>query len=321
MAIPWTREDLAGHREAREHGERAVAIPARRSRDWFGPAGLARTPFQPPYNSHPSMIQPEAHSISGPRGPVAYERWGGGPPLLLLAGLGSRARLWGELPRLLADRFTVLAPDNRGVGGSRGGEAFTLEGAADDAALVLADADAATAGVIGVSMGGLVACQLAIRHPERVERLVVASCGARLTPAHRRVLRFFEIAFTRLEPAEAAEAFMTFAFGASFADRFPGFVDQAAKLWTLDPEDRPGALQQLAQLKAGWDLRADLAGIACPTLVLAGEHDPLVAPAATRELAAAIPAARYREVPHAAHSVLAEGGAVLLAEVIEFLTT
>jgi len=79
--------------------------------------------------------QPVAKSVAGPRGAVGYERWGDAAPLLLLAGLGSRARLWGELPRLLSDRFTVLAPDNRGVGGSRGGDPFSLEGAADDAAL------------------------------------------------------------------------------------------------------------------------------------------------------------------------------------------
>ena len=99
---------------------------------------------------------PQHATIAGPRGPIAYERWGGGPPLLLLAGLGSRARLWGELPRLLADRFTVLAPDNRGVGGSRGGETFTLAGAADDAAA--GDRRRrlrAPPGCVGVSMGGL----------------------------------------------------------------------------------------------------------------------------------------------------------------------
>ena len=264
---------------------------------------------------------PQRATIAGPRGPIAYERRGVGPPLLLLAGLGSRARLWGELPRLLADRFTVLAPDNRGVGGSRGGERFTLAGAADDAAAVIADGGFAVAGVVGVSMGGLVACQLAVRRPAAVNRLVVASCAARLTPSHRRVMRFFEIAFTRLDPAEAAEAFMAFAFASAFADKYPSFVDQAAKLWTLDPDDRPGALQQLAALQGGWDMRAGLAAVACPTLVLAGEHDPLVAAAATRELAAAIPEARYREVPGAAHSVLAEGGGVLLNEVVEFLST
>jgi 3-oxoadipate enol-lactonase len=265
--------------------------------------------------------QPESRTISGPRGPIAYERWGGGPPLLLLAGLGSRARLWGELPRLLADRFTVLAPDNRGVGGSRGGDPFTLEGSGDDAALAIADAGFAGAGVIGVSMGGLIACQLAVRHPGTVQRLVVASCGARLTPSHARVLRFFELAFTRLVPEEAAQALMAFAFASTFADAYPGFVDQATRLWTLDPEDRPGALTQLEHLKRGWDLRSQLAGIACPTLALAGELDPLAPAVSTRELAAAIPEARYREVPGAAHSVLAEGGSALLNEVIEFLCT
>jgi pimeloyl-ACP methyl ester carboxylesterase len=235
--------------------------------------------------------------------------------------LGSRARLWGEFPRLLSERFTVLAPDNRGVGGSRGGDPFTLEGSADDAALVLADAAFSASGVIGVSMGGLIACQLAVRHPDSVQRLVVASCAARLTASHTRVLRFFELAFTRLAPEEAAQALMAFAFASTFADRYPGFVDQATRLWTLDPEDRPGALAQLAHLKTGWDLRLQLAGIACPTLVLAGELDPLAPAASTRELAAAIPEAHYREVPGAAHSVLAEGGSALLTEIIEFLST
>ncbi|MGD1147515.1 MAG: alpha/beta hydrolase [Thermoanaerobaculaceae bacterium] len=259
--------------------------------------------------------------VRGPRGPVAYERWGEGAPLLLLAGLGSRARLWGELPRLLSHRYTVLAPDNRGVGGSREGAPFTIEGAADDAVLVLADSGFRAAGVIGVSMGGLIACGMAVRHPDAVERLVAVSCAARLTPSHRRVMRFFEIAFTRLDQAEAAEAFMAFAFGSAFSDRFPGFVDQAARLWTLDPEDLPGALAQLEHLKGGWDLRPRLAAIGCPALVLAGELDPIVPAAATRELAAVIPEARYREVAGAAHSVLAEGGSALLNEVIEFLST
>lgn len=267
------------------------------------------------------MREFEVRTVEGPRGPVAYERWGQGPALLLLAGLGSRARLWGELPRVLSDRFTVLAPDNRGVGGSRTGEPFSLESAADDAALVLAAAGAETAGVVGVSMGGLIACHLAARHPAAVDRLVVASCASRLTSHHRRVLRFFELAFTRLAPAEAAEALMAFAFAGSFADRYPGFVDQAARLWTLDPEDLPGALQHVRHLQGGWDLRPLATAITSPTLVVAGELDPIVPAALTRELAVAIPEARFREVPGAAHSVLAEGGAALLNEIIEHLST
>ena len=269
-----------------------------------------------------STASPRLEVVDGPRGPIAYERWdGSGPPLLLIAGLASRARLWGELPRLLADRFTVLAPDNRGVGGSRGGAPFSPAGNADDVAAVIAHAGFRSASVLGVSMGGLIACLVAIRHPAAVERLVVASCAIRLTPSHLRVLRFFELALTRMPPPEAAEAFMAFAFSARFADRYPGFVDQASRLWTIEPDDLPGALTQVAALRAGWDIRPELAALDCPTLVLAGEVDPIVPAAATRELAAAIPGARYREVPGAAHSVLAEGGAGLLNEVIEFLQT
>ncbi len=116
-----------------------------------------------------SPERPLHEVVQSPRGPIAYERWGSGPPLLLIAGLASRARLWGELPRLLADRFTVLAPDNRGVGGSREGAPFTPDGAADDCVSVIADAGFRSASVLGVSMGGVIACLTATRHPETVD--------------------------------------------------------------------------------------------------------------------------------------------------------
>ncbi|MEW6337026.1 MAG: alpha/beta fold hydrolase [Acidobacteriota bacterium] len=268
----------------------------------------------------PASLTPHLERVRGPRGPVGYERWGAaGAPLLLLAGLGSCARLWGDLPRLLARRFTVLAPDNRGVGRSREGEQFTLAGAAEDAALVIGHAGFQSAAVLGVSMGGLIACHMAGTRPGQVSRLVAASCGASLTSSHRRVLRFFELCLTRMAPAEAAASLMTFTFAPGFADRYPGFVDQAAALWAPDPDDVPGALAQVRHLAEGWDLRQVAAAIACPTLVLAGQLDPLVPVAATRDLAATIPGARCREVPGAAHSVLAEGGPALLDEVLEFL--
>jgi len=260
-----------------------------------------------------------AGSIVGPRGPLAYQLAGEGPGVALVAGLGSTARLWGELPALLARRCTVVTVDNRGVGGSRHGAPFTLDGAADDLALLVETLQLEPIALLGVSMGGLVAVRTAARHGDRVRRLVAVSCGVRSTPSHQRILRFFELALTRLTPTEAAEAFMAFAFGAAFADAYPGFVEVAARLWAPDPEDVPGALAQLAHLKAGFDLVDDAGAIVCPTLVIAGALDPIVPAAASRELAVAIPGARYREVANAAHSVLAEGGPHLLEEVLDFL--
>lgn len=257
--------------------------------------------------------------IAGPRGPIGYQLAGQGPALALLAGLGSTARLWGELVVLLARRYTVVAMDNRGVGGSRGGEPFTLTGAADDLAHLARHLGFATLAVLGVSMGGLVAVRAAARHPTLVHRLVAASCGLRSTPSHTRVLRFFELALTRLSPSEAAEVLMAFAFSSTFADAYPGFVDQAARLWAPEPADLPGALGQLAHLRAGFDLGEDAGAVTCPTLVIAGALDPIVPAAASRELASAIPGAAFREIPAAAHSVLAEGGAQLLEDLLAFL--
>jgi pimeloyl-ACP methyl ester carboxylesterase len=246
------------------------------------------------------------HSIVGPRGDIAFEVWGDGPPLLLLVGL--------------ADRFTVVAMENRGMGGSRNGLPFTLEGTADDAALVLDHLALGRGRVLGVSMGGLIACHLAARHPQRVHRLVAASCTSHMTPSVSRVLRFFELVLDRLPLVATGEALMAFAFAAAFADRYPGFVDEAARLWAPDPEDLPGARAQLAHLQEGWDLRPTGAAISCPTLVIAGALDPIMPAITTRELASSIPGAHYREVPGAAHSVLAEGGSGLLGEVVDFLS-
>ncbi len=257
--------------------------------------------------------------IAGPRGPIGYQLVGQGPALALLAGLGSTARLWGELVGMLARRCTVVAIDNRGVGGSRGGGPFTLTGAADDLAHLARHLSLARLSVLGVSMGGLVAVRAAARHPTLVHRLVAVSCGLRSTPSHSRVLRFFELALTRLSPAEAAEALMAFAFSSTFADAYPGFVDRAARLWSPDSADLPGALDQLTHLRAGFDLGEDARTVTCPTLVIAGGLDPIVPAAATRELAGAIPGAMYRELPAAAHSVLAEGGPQLLEEILTFL--
>ncbi|MFN3414391.1 MAG: alpha/beta fold hydrolase, partial [Thermoanaerobaculum sp.] len=89
-------------------------------------------------------------------------------------------------------------------------------------------------------------------------------------------------------------------------------------LYSLPPEDLPGALTQLAHLRQGWDLRPILGHIRCPAMVIAGELDPLVSATYTQEIAQALPNARFRLVPAAAHSVLAEGGSELLQEIISF---
>jgi 3-oxoadipate enol-lactonase len=258
-------------------------------------------------------------SVVGPRGRVGWLELGEGPPLLLVAGLGSTRAVWGDLPSLLARRFTVLAVDNRGVGASRDGLPFTLDGAAEELLFVLDESGNREAALLGASMGGVVALATALRAPARVSRLVAVSCAAHLSPHGRRMLGLLRDLLRYLPPARVGEALMTLAFAPPAHRRMAGFVSQAAALYGLDPADVPGALLQVEHLLAGWDLRPQLPRLALPTLVLAGRRDPVVAPEDTAELARAIPGAELVEVSDAAHSLLAEGGRELLERVTSFL--
>lgn len=260
------------------------------------------------------------HVFDGPRGSIGWGETGDGPPLVLLAGLGSTRAIWGELPRLLGRRFTVLAPDNRGVGASRGGDPFTLAGAAADLVCLLDHRGLERVHLLGASMGGLVAVLTALEAPDRVSRLVALSCAGHLSTHGRRLLEVLHDLLLHLPASRVGHALMTLAFAPPAHESMPGFICDAASLYGPDPADVPGALAQVEHLLDGWDLRPRLAGLALPTLVVAGLRDPVVAPEDTAELALLIPGAERLDLPHAAHSVLAEGGGVVLDRVLTFLT-
>jgi 3-oxoadipate enol-lactonase len=168
-------------------------------------------------------------------------------------------------------------------------------------------------------MGGLIAMSLAIRAPDRIRSLVVASAAARLTPHGRRSLSLMRDLVTHLPARRVGRALMSLTFAPPFQTRFPGFVDEAAALYGLDPDDVPGALGQLEHLLDGWDLRQGLGAAPAPTLAVAGTRDPIVAVEDTAEIAGCLDNAELLEVPDAGHSVLAEGGAAVLKRVTEQL--
>ncbi len=258
-------------------------------------------------------------TIRTPGGPLGFTVTGTGPPLVLVAGLGSTHRIWGRLPGILGRRFTVICPDNRGVGASRGGEVFTLTGAARDLVAILDHLDLPRAAFLGASMGGALALVTAMEHRHRVNRLVLASCAARLS-RHGRASLGLLAALLELDPPErVGPALAALTFAPPFHERHPGVVRETGELYGLDPADVPGARAQVLNLLRGWDLRSDLEHLRVPVLVLAGRRDAVVAVEDTRELAEAIPGARFVELPDAGHSVLAEGGPSLLDEITDFL--
>lgn len=260
----------------------------------------------------------ERLTISGPHGPIGVTVTGIGPPLVLLAGLGSTSQVWGQLPELLGRSSTVICPDNRGVGGSRGGDPFTIAGAGGELTAVLDALEIDRATLLGVSMGGAIALGTAIASPDRVNGLVLVSCAAHLSNHGRQTLDLLARLLDVLPPAEFGRRLMTLAFAPPFHERFPSFVSEAARLYGLAPGDVEGTRLQVRHLLQGWDLRPELPTLYEPCLVLSGARDAIVAPEDTAELAS-IPDTRLEVFPDLGHSVLAEGGENVLSRVTSFL--
>ncbi len=112
-----------------------------------------------------------------------YQETGNGEPLLLINGIGADSLKWDPLLPALAARFRVITSDNRGAGRSAAPPGpYTTRQMADDAAALLAHLGVARAHVVGSSMGGMIAQELALAYPERVDRLVLLATYARLRP-------------------------------------------------------------------------------------------------------------------------------------------
>ncbi len=258
--------------------------------------------------------------FTGPSGPIAGSIVGDGPCLTLIAGLGSTRNLWGELPGLLARKSTVVTLDSRGIGGSRGGSAFTADGAAEDVWAALDHLGIQSTALLGASLGGLIALRAALSCPDRVDRMVIASTAARMTSHGRRSIGLLRDMLTHFPPETFGRSLMTLGFAPPFHRRLPGFVDQAAQLYGLDPADVPGALAQAEHMLKGWDDRKTLQNLEVPALVLAGRRDSVVAWEDTAEIAEHLPHAEFICANDAGHSVLAEGGKDLFESVVTFLT-
>ena len=107
---------------------------------------------------------------------IKYHTIGEGPPLLMLAGLGMDHKTW--LPQIpyFKDDFKVIVFDNRGIGESSSSFGlYTIETMTDDAVAIIDHLDIKKTNIIGSSMGGMIAQEIAISHPEKVEKLILCS--------------------------------------------------------------------------------------------------------------------------------------------------
>jgi pimeloyl-ACP methyl ester carboxylesterase len=215
--------------------------------------------------------------------PVAWGEAGAGPALLLIHGLSASSRWWDRNVPGLAERFHIYAIDLVGFGASRGRprRPFMLAEAAELVAAWMAQVGLTRAEVVGHSMGGCVALDLAAAHPELVAHLVLVD-AAILPPG------------TPLWRSAAGLVRYTPAMPLPFLPTLARDALRAGPLTIL----RASRQIHLA------DLRPRLSQVQAPTLVVWGERDTVVPPAVGKEIAAALPHAQLRTIPGAGHNAM-----------------
>lgn len=235
-------------------------------------------------------------------GPLAHVRRGepGAPPLLLVMGVAGHHRMWGD-PFLdtLAQRFDVVAFDHRGIGDSHRAEArFTIGDLAADCVAVLDHVGWDAAHVCGISMGGVVAQELALTHPDRVRSLVLG-CTFPDPDAWGPAIGKLADAARSGDPLVAAQLMFEANVPAAFTEE-PGRFEEFATAAGAVKVPGPVVLMQM-QAAAVHDARESLGTVTAPTLVVHGTADEVILPSAGERLASLVPGARMQWLEGAGH--------------------
>jgi 3-oxoadipate enol-lactonase len=228
------------------------------------------------------------------------------PPVLLVMGLAYPAEMWFRLAPALAQRYRVLRIDNRGAGltGDVPSAPYTVETMAGDCLAVLDEVGVDRAHVIGLSMGGLIAQEIALTAPERVLSLGLLATHPGIAHAvfNPEALALVTSGRADMTPQEAAEISIPF----NYAPSTPR--ERIEEDWAVRLPLACSLAGYTAQVQGTlpWSRYDDLPQVAVPTLVLHGELDALVPPENGRRLAERIPGAEHVTVPGANHVLMTD---------------
>jgi len=234
---------------------------------------------------------------------IAWGESGDGDPMLLIHGLGYDRRGWGPAQRLLAARFRVVTFDNRGVGESDSPPGpYTTAAMAADALAVLDNAGVRRAHLVGTSLGGMVAQELALSSPDRIKTLVLASTtpgGADGFPMPQRSVELFS-AFADDPSTSNLRRIVENSLSSRTVTTRPELVDEIFRYRLDHRPELDGWRAQAAAGRAFSSLSA-LPGLRVPTLVIHGMNDNVVDYRNAHLLARAIPGAELLLLPEAGH--------------------
>jgi pimeloyl-ACP methyl ester carboxylesterase len=249
---------------------------------------------------------------------VYYEKRGSGEPVLLIHGLGSSTEDWEYQVERLASRYTVVSYDVRGHGqtGKPRGR-YSVAQFASDAAGLIERLGLGPVHVHGISMGGMIAFQLAVDKPELVRSLTIVNSGPEmiLRTMRQRIAIYQRFVIVRLMGMrKMGEVLSKVLLPTPEQEKLrETFVERWAR-------NNPGAYLRALRALIGWSVSARLGTIRCPTLILTADQD--YTPVAYKEFyMKAIPGARLVVVPDARHMLPVERPEPYNDAVMEFLSS
>ncbi|MFC4638247.1 alpha/beta fold hydrolase [Deinococcus hohokamensis] len=252
------------------------------------------------------MTGPTGHKVAVDGRLIAYDEVCPPQPqgtVLFLTGLGGTRVAWRAHLPVFGQRYRALSLDHRDSGNSDTVEDdYTTADQADDAAGLLQALEAAPAHVVGLSMGGFVALNLAVRHPALVRSLTLVATsagGASHVPPDPAGLESLRPNFD-LSPAERALTTYRLITAPGWLDANPDLAARMAANAEAQPLSPAGYARQFRSTRTH-DVTGQLAQLTVPTLVLHGDADPLVRYENGQHLARSIPGARLLTYPATGH--------------------
>ena len=231
-----------------------------------------------------------------------------GDPLILIAGMGSDLTSWAFQVREFSKEYKVILFDNRGAGRTDAPNSpYTIRMMADDTAGLLTILEIETAHIVGVSMGGYIALELAINHPQKVKSLSLLTAAADQTPIGR---YFTETRVKMAQEGVSGETLAMYSLLWVYTDKFfedPKRVEAAISARLNRPYQQPlYALARQVEACAKHRTKERLNKITAPTLVLVGKEDILLPVKVSEVIAAGIPKAELVVLEGGGHGFCTE---------------
>ncbi|MDO9529892.1 MAG: alpha/beta hydrolase [Syntrophales bacterium] len=236
---------------------------------------------------------------------IDYRISGTGYPLVMIMGYSGTMDMWDPtVLRILSSRYKVIIFDNRGMGGTDTGTCrFTMEQFADDAAGLMNSLGIQKAHVLGWSMGTNIAQELALRYPEKVNKLILyaADCGTDVVPIAPDVVK--QLRDTSGTPKERGKRLISLLFPGKW---LKNNVDYVKKLFSRPMESSsPENIKRQYSTMENWKGSCDrLDQIKCPTLLITGTEDVLTPPENSPMMVKEIPGAKLVTFENSGHGIM-----------------